>query len=66
MLRKIFGSNRDEVTKDKRKLLNEMLHELCITTYYSGNRVKKNMLGGARDTNCRAAGGRIQGFGVAT
>jgi len=31
----------------------------AITTYYSGNRIKKNMLGRARDTNCRAGGGGV-------
>ena len=65
VLRRIFGSKRDEVTWEWRKLHNEELNDL----YSSPNivrviKIEKNEMGGA----CSAYGEerRIQGFGGET
>jgi hypothetical protein len=31
VLREVFGSERDEVTGDRRKLYNETLHDMCFS-----------------------------------
>ena len=41
-LRKIFGSKRDEVTEECRKLHNEELCGLLLTKHYSGDQIKNN------------------------
>ena len=59
VLRRIFGSKRDEVTGEWRKLHNEELY------HSSGDKIEKNEIGEA----CSAYGGeerRIQGFGGET
>jgi len=43
VLRRIFGSRRDEVTGEWRKLHNEEL----LTQYCSRDKIKKNEIGGA-------------------
>jgi hypothetical protein len=51
VLRRIFGSKRDEVTGGLSKLHNEALHNLYSTKYY-GDQIKENEVGRA----CRAHG----------
>jgi hypothetical protein len=46
VLRRIFGSKRNEVTGEWRRLHNEEL----LTKYYSGDQIKKNEMGGACST----------------
>jgi len=63
VLRRIFGSKRDEVTEEWRKLHNEELYDL----YYSPSArvIKSREVGGA----CSAYGGeerRMHGFGGET
>jgi hypothetical protein len=63
---RIFGSKRDEVTGEWRKLHNEELNDLYSSpTYWPGDKIEKNEMGGS----CRAYGGEercIQGFGGET
>jgi len=48
MLRRIFGSKRDEVTGEWRKLYNEELNVLyCSPRYCAGYKIEKNEMGGA-------------------
>ena len=48
VLRGIFGSKRDEVTGEWRKLHNEELNDLyCSPKYCLGDKIKKNEMGGA-------------------
>jgi len=64
VLRRIFGPKRDEVTGEWRKLHNEELNNL-LTQYCSGDKIKKNEMGGA----CSAYGGGercVQFFGGET
>jgi hypothetical protein len=44
VLRKVFGSKRDEVTGEWRKLYNEELNDLSVllTQYCAGGKIKKN------------------------
>ena len=49
VLRRIFGSKREEVTEEWRKLYKEEL----LTKYYAGDQIEKNEIGGA----CDAYGG---------
>jgi len=42
VLKRIFGSKRDEVTGEWRKLHNEELNDLCC----SGDKIEKNEMGG--------------------
>jgi hypothetical protein len=63
-LRKIFVSNKDEVTGDWKKLHNEELNDL-LTQYCSGDQIEKNELGGACSRYEREER-RIQGFGGET
>jgi len=61
VLRRIFGSKRDEVTGEWRKLHNEELNY----TYFSDDKIEKNEIGGA----CSGYGGeesRIHDFCVET
>ena len=61
VLRKIFGSRRDEVTGEWRKLYNEEL----LTQYFSGDKIEKNEMGGA--CSMYGAGKRhVQCFGGET
>jgi hypothetical protein len=46
VLRRIFGSRRDEVIADLRKLHNEELNYLYSTEYFSGDRNEKNEMVG--------------------
>jgi hypothetical protein len=46
MLRKIFGSKRDEVAGEWRKLHNEELTDLYSTKYCSGDKIENNAMGG--------------------
>ena len=52
VLRSVFGSKRDEVTGECRKLHNEELNGLY--QYFSGDKIQKNEMGGA----CSAYGER--------
>ena len=64
VLRKIFGTKRDKVIGEWRKLHKEELNDLYLTRYCSGDQIK-NETGGA----CSAYGGEqkcIQGFGEET
>jgi PAS domain-containing protein len=56
-LRRIFGSKRDELTGEWRKLNNEEPHDLYSTHYSAGDKIEKNELGGT----CNAYG---EGRGV--
>jgi hypothetical protein len=54
VLWRIFGSKRDEVTREWRKLHNEEpndLYPLPPTKYYSGDKIDKNEMGGLFSTN---------------
>jgi len=53
LLRRVFGSKRDEVTGEWRKLHNEELRDLYLTQYCAGGKIEKNDMGGA----CGAYGG---------
>jgi hypothetical protein len=64
VLKKIFGSKRDEVKGEWRILYNEELCDL-YSKYCSDNQIEKNEAGGA----CSTYGGEercIQGFGGET
>ena len=66
VLRRIFGANRDEVTREWRKLHNEELKDLyCSPNNVWGDQVEKNEMGWA----CGAYGGEerlVQDFGWET
>jgi len=54
ILRRVFGSKRDEVTREWRKLHNEELRDLySLPQYCAGGKIEKNEMGGA----CGAYGG---------
>jgi hypothetical protein len=56
VLRRIFGSKRDEVTGEWRRLHNKKLYALySLTKYFSGDRIKKTEMGGA----CSMYGGEM-------
>ena len=57
MLRKIFGSERDEVSWDRRRSHNERLHE-----FYWSDQIKNNGTGGASGASAEYER-CIQGFG---
>jgi hypothetical protein len=62
VLRRMFGSKRDEVTREWRKLHNEELNDLArLTQYSSGDQIEKNEMGGT----CSMYGEErcLQGFG---
>jgi hypothetical protein len=62
VLREIFGSKRNEVTGEWRKLHNEKLNDMY---YCAGDNIEKNEIDGA----CSAYGGadrRVQDFGGKT
>ena len=64
VLRRMFGPKRDKVTRESRKLHYEELNDL-LAKYFSGDKIKKNGIGGA----CGTYGGQdryIQGFGGET
>jgi len=42
VLRRILGPKRDEVTVEWRKLYNEVLNDLLLTQYSSGDKIEKN------------------------
>jgi len=52
VLRKILGSKMNEVTGEWRRLHNEELYVVLITRYYSGDKIRKNVIVGACST-CR-------------
>ena len=52
VLRKISGSKVDEVIGEWRRLHNEELYVVLITRYYSGDKIRKNVIGGSCST-CR-------------
>jgi len=59
--RRIYGPKRDEVTGKWRRLGKEELNEINSSADYSGDRIKKNEMGGA----CNTYGGEqrcIQSF----
>jgi hypothetical protein len=61
VLRRIFGSKRDEVTGEWRELHNEELNDLYCSSNYLEDQVEKNEMVGA----CRVYEGEdscIQGF----
>jgi len=67
MLRRMFGSKRDEVTGEWRKLNNTELNDLYSSPkmYCLGDKIEKNEMSG----QCSANGGeerRLQGFGRET
>ena len=65
VLRRIFGTKRDEVTGVWRKLHNEELNDLYCSPNIVRETIKKNEMGGA----CSAYGGGescVQGFGGET
>jgi len=63
ILRIIFGSKRDEVTGEWRKLHTEEFNDLYCSP--SGNKIEKNELGEACNTY-RGVERRIQSFGGET
>ena len=65
VLRIIFGSRRDEVTGEWRKLRNEELNELYFSPNFFGDKIQKNEMGGVCST-CVIEERRIQGFDVET
>ena len=50
VLRKIFGTKREEVTGVWRILHNEELCDIFLSKYYSGKQIKKNVMAGACST----------------
>jgi hypothetical protein len=55
VLRRLFGSVRDGVTVEWRKLHNAELKDLVLLTqHFSGDKIEKNEIGGA----CSAYGGQ--------
>jgi hypothetical protein len=46
VLRRIFGTKRDEVTGEWRKLHNDELHYLYSTQYFVGDKIEQNEMGG--------------------
>jgi hypothetical protein len=64
VLRRMFGSKRDEVTAEWRKRHNEALHDLN-SHYFAGDKIKKNEIGGACSLDGRVER-RVQGFGGET
>jgi len=66
MLRRIFGSVKNEVTGEWRKLQNEELSGFYSSSQYrSGDQIERNELGGACSTYVREES-CIQGFGGET
>jgi hypothetical protein len=62
VLRKIFGSMWEEVTRDWGKLREKSAWSVLLTRYYSGNQIQKKKIRVA----CGMYGGRrrcLQGFG---
>jgi len=53
VLRRLFGSKRDEVIREWRKLHNELRDLYSLTQYCAGGKIEKNEIGGA----CGAYGG---------
>jgi len=53
VFRRVFGSKRDEVIGEWRKLHNEELRDFTLTEYYAGGKIEKSEMGGA----CGACGG---------
>ena len=51
MLRRIFGSKRDEVTGEGRRLHKKELHALYSSKFYTGDQIKKNEMGRACSTH---------------
>ena len=47
VLRRIFGTRRDEVTGEWRILHNEELNDLFFTQYYADDKIEKNEMGWA-------------------
>jgi len=59
VLRKVCGPKRDEVTREWRRSHGEEVHELySLPNIISGDRIKKNEIGGA----CSAYGGEERGI----
>ena len=50
VLRRTFGPRRDEITGEWRKLRIEELNDLKSSTYFSGDQIEKNWMGGAHST----------------
>jgi len=66
VLRRIFGSKRDEVTGEWRKQNNEELNVVhCSTNIVRVIKSRKKEMGGTCNA-CREQERRIQGFGVET
>ena len=62
MLRKIFGSMWEKVTRGRRKLREKFAWFVLLTRYYTGNQIQKNKVSLA----CGMYGGQrrcLQGFG---
>jgi len=53
VLRRVFGSKRDEVTAELRKLCNEELSDCTPYSNFAGGKIEKNEMGGV----CGAYGG---------
>jgi hypothetical protein len=61
VLRRIFGTRRDEVTGEWRRLHNEELSLfVLLTQYYAGDKIEKNEMGRA----CGTYGGGEGAMGV--